>query len=114
MYCVYCNLDDPDEVPFNEEHLIAQSIGGTLALTIRVCGASNSRLGNEIDRPFVESWLVNADRCSYNLQSYRSVPTLDLSGIAQINGQDSHVTYKVQGEKKILKLTPPRASGTEV
>src|ERR1700749_3454788 len=108
MYWVYCNLDHPEDVPFNEEHIIPQAIGGTRAWTIRVCEKSNSKLGNDVDSPFIESFFVNADRFLYNLQSYRSAPTLDLSGTAQVDGREAHVTYKVQGEKKVLKLTQPK------
>jgi hypothetical protein len=107
MYCVYCNLDHAEEVPLNEEHIIPQAIGGTRAWTIRVCEKSNSKLGNDVDNPFMESFLVNTDRFLYNLQSYRSAPTLDLSGTAQIAGRTTQVTYKVQGDTKVLKLTRP-------
>ncbi len=68
MYCVYCNIDHPNEVQFNEEHIIPQGIGGTRAWTIEVCEKSNSTLGNEVDRPFIESFFVNIDRVLYSLQ----------------------------------------------
>lgn len=107
MYCVYCNLDHPKEVPVNDEHIIPQAIGGTRAWIISVCEKSNSKLGNDVDSPFIDSIFVNNDRFLYNLQSYRSAPTLDLSGTAQVDGRVTHVTYKVQGDKKVLKLTRP-------
>jgi hypothetical protein len=107
MYCIYCNLDHSNEVPFSDEHIIPQAIGGTRAWIIPVCVKSNSKLGHDVDSPFIDSIFVNNDRFLGNLQSYRSAPTLNLSGTAQVDGRETHVTYKVQGDKKILKLTRP-------
>ena len=92
--------------------MIAQSIGGTLSLKIRVCRASNSSLGNSVDGPFVESWMIDADRFEYGLQS--SMPTLDLSGRSQVDGKEVGVTYRVQGAKKTLNLDRPERIVQEV
>jgi hypothetical protein len=86
--------------PFNDEHIIPQTIGGTRTWIIPVCEKSNSKLGHDVDSPFIDSIFVNNDRLLGNLQSYRSAPTLNLSGTAQIDGRETHVTYKVQGDKK--------------
>lgn len=107
MYCIYCNLDHSNEVVFNDEHILPQAIGGTRAWIVPVCEASNSKLGNDVDSPFIESLFVNNDRFLANLQSYRSAPTLNLSGSSQVDGRETHLTYKVQGDEKILKLTRP-------
>lgn len=107
MYCIYCNSDHSDDVVFNDEHIIAQAIGGTRAWIVPVCQTSNSTLGNDVDGPFIESFLVNNDRFLGGLQSYRSAPTLNLSGPSQVDGREIHLTYKVQGDEKTLKLTRP-------
>jgi hypothetical protein len=106
MYCIYCNENHEEDTPLNREHIVPQAIGGPGSFSFRVCEKSNSELGDKVDGPFIRMFLVNNDRFYYGLQSYRGEPTLDLSGMTQIDGKDRKIKYVVTAEEKVFKMTP--------
>jgi len=105
MYCVYCNEDHDPAEKFSDEHIIPEALGGTKAFAIRVCEKINNTVGNEIDKPFIAMFPVNADRFFRNLASHRGTPTLDLSGTTVIDGKERQIQSTVKDGKKVLRLT---------
>jgi HNH endonuclease len=105
MYCVYCNEDHNPAETFSDEHIIPEALGGSKSFAIRVCETINNTFGNEVDKPFISMFPVNADRFFLNLPSHRGMPTVDFSGITVIDGKERHITSTVKDGKKVLRLT---------
>ncbi len=106
MYCVYCGEEHPESVEFNDEHIIPRALGGPDNFVTRVCKKSNSTLGNDVDRPFLELFPVITDRFINKMESHRGLPLLDLSGRTWIDGTERTLTYQVRGTDKTFKLDP--------
>ena len=107
MYCAYCNEDHQAAEKFSDEHIIPEALGGTRSFTIRTCETINNTIGNEVDKPFISMFPVNADRFFLNLASHRGLPTLDLSGTTVIDGKERSIQSTVKDGEKVLKLTKP-------
>ena len=105
MYCVYCNEDHQAAEKFSPEHIIPEALGGTRSFAIRTCETINNAIGNEVDKPFISMFPVNADRFFLNLASHRGPPTLDLSGTTVIEGNERSIQSTVKDGEKVLKLT---------
>lgn len=112
MYCVYCNLDHNKDVKFSDEHIVPQSLGGPKEFQIRTCEASNNRLGNKVDQPFINLFPVNADRFFRDIKSHRGMPTLDLSGRAYVDGNEVPILYTITEGVKTFKLAKPTVTKT--
>lgn len=113
VYCVYCNEDHDAAVKFSDEHIIPEALGGSKSFAIRVCESINNRFGNEVDKPFMSMFPVNADRFFLDLASHRGMPTLDFSGTTIIDGQERHVTSTVKDGEKVLRLTKAAIKTTQ-
>lgn len=107
MYCVYCNEDHQATEKFSEEHIIPEALGGSKSFAIRVCEKINNTFGNDVDKPFIEMFPVNADRFFLDLSSHRGMPTLDLSGITVVDRKEWHIQSTVKDGEKVLRLTNP-------
>jgi hypothetical protein len=105
MYCVYCNEDHQVGEKFSDEHIIPEALGGLKPFAIRVCETINNTVGNEIDKPFISMFPVNADRFFLNLASHRGLPTLDFSGTTVIDGKERSIQSTVKDGQKVLRLT---------
>jgi hypothetical protein len=68
MKCIFCL----DEKPPSDEHVIPESIGGTLRIQ-EVCGDCNSELNRLIDNPFSNCFLIQLARFTYSLGGKRDV-----------------------------------------
>lgn len=107
MYCVYCNEDHQAAEKFSDEHIIPEALGGTKSFAIRTCETINNTIGNEVDKPFISMFPVNADRFFLNLASHRGLPALDLGGTTVIDGKEQEIQSTVKDGEKVLKLTKP-------
>jgi hypothetical protein len=105
MYCVYCNEDHQAGEKFSDEHIIPGALGGPKPFAIRVCETINNTVGNEVDKPFIRMFPVNADRFFLNLASHRGLPTLDFSGTTVIDGKERSIQSTVKDGQKVLRLT---------
>ena len=54
--CIICNKIK-DNNDFNKEHIIPESIGGSLTIE-NVCKACNNKLGKEIDSKIIDDFLI--------------------------------------------------------
>ena len=79
----------------------------TKAFAIRVCEKINNAFGNNVDKPFIDMFPVNADRFFLDLSSHRGMPTLDLSGITVVDGKERQIQSTVKDGEKVLRLTNP-------
>src|SRR5437763_17213367 len=76
-------------------------------LRFRICETINNTVGNDVDKPFISMFPVNAERFFLNLSSHRGSPTLDLSGTTTIDGKERKIQSTVKDGEKVLRLTNP-------
>jgi hypothetical protein len=115
MFCVYCGTDHDENIEFTDEHIVPYAIGGSNALTIRVCRDSNNSLGGRIDKPFIEIFTVRADRFFLGLRGTDGTePTLDLGGSSKIHEKDVRIAYTVTKDSKELKIVTPTIVKTPI
>jgi hypothetical protein len=58
------------------EHVIPDAMSGTLK-TDRVCRSCNSLAGKQIDAPFMQDWLIAAERAMYSPRGHRMRPRVE-------------------------------------
>lgn len=110
MYCVYCDKDFPDDSTLTDEHIVPYAIGGSLALSTRVCGACNSTLGNKVDSPLLDDAFVKMERLRLNLGGHRNnEPQLTFDGTLRAFGQEFTGEYSVTPTTKRLHVDKPVA-----
>ena len=57
-YCIICHRDNQE---LSDEHVIPEAIGGCYHI-YNVCKDCNSRLGDHVDKLFLNHWLIKAAR----------------------------------------------------
>ncbi len=114
MFCAYCGKGHDESVAFTPEHVVPYAVGGSDAFTIRVCKASNNRLGGSVDKPFAENFVVRSQRFFLGLSGTDGTPpTLDLSGKKQINGKQVDFKYLIHKDgREVLKIASPTVTIT--
>ncbi|NOS83113.1 MAG: HNH endonuclease [Nitrospira sp.] len=80
MKCIFCL----DEKPPSDEHVIPESVGGTLRIQ-EVCRDCNSKLGQLVDNPFSNSFLVQLARFSHSLGGKRGAVPFPFGGMGTLD-----------------------------
>lgn len=107
MFCAYHGEDHPPETPFNVEHVVPYSLGGSNQFTIQVCSKVNSDLGSEIDARFQRIFPVAYQRFIRNLKSYSGAePTILFRGTTELDGKTLKIEYEITQSEKSLVMVP--------
>lgn len=111
MKCIFCL----EEKPPSDEHVIPDSIGGTIHIT-EVCRECNSDLSRLVDNPFANSPVIQLARYNHAIGGKRGNVPFPFKGVGVA---ESGVRVSVNRDfkphvKRELEITPDGKGGAEV
>lgn len=103
--CILC-CSDCEDSEMTEEHIFPDAIGGNIKLT-DMCKLCNSHLGEYVDAPMINSWLIEAKRQLLKLPGKKGkIPNPLEDGVLSTDSSQK-VKYKfIDGEPESLYVVP--------
>lgn len=96
-FCPFCDKSS-DEIIFSDEHIIPESLGGTL--TIRICKACNDTLGSKVNSLLINSGHIKLANYAAAIKGKRKTTVNPFEKASIVNDPSTKIRIELDSEKK--------------